>query len=66
SAPAPQATFFGDFLFCQKRKSPPAGKALTPQTEPKKTKEQKAENAAIKSAALAVVFYKKMTMALLQ
>jgi hypothetical protein len=30
--PALKATFFGDFLFCPKRKLPPAGKALTPQT----------------------------------
>ncbi len=37
-----QATFFGDFLFCQKRKLPPAGKALTPQSteEPSKPQEK--------------------------
>ena len=30
---APWATFFREFLFCQKRKLPPAGKALHPPTK---------------------------------
>jgi hypothetical protein len=57
--PAPRATFFGDFLFCQKRKLPLAGQALTPQSteEPNQSprtenRKQKTENAAIKSQAL--------------
>ncbi|MBG6071326.1 hypothetical protein IWX87_001079 [Polaromonas sp. CG_9.7] len=36
-----QATFFGDFLFCQKRKLPSAGKALTPQTTKETAQSQK-------------------------
>ncbi|NDP61785.1 hypothetical protein [Polaromonas sp.] len=36
----PQATFFGDFLFCQKRKLPSAGKALTPQSTEEASKSQ--------------------------
>ena len=38
--PRSEATFFGDFLFCQKRKLPPAGKALTPQSTEEPTKPQ--------------------------
>ncbi|MEO8014594.1 MAG: hypothetical protein ABI642_10650, partial [Polaromonas sp.] len=50
-----------DFLFCQKRKPPPAGKALTPQptieaTKPKEQKAQRTENAKIKSEPLTITF----------
>ena len=43
-APVPKATFFGDFLFCQKRKLPPAGQALTPQTTEEPTKPKAINN----------------------
>jgi len=40
---APQATFFREFLFCQKRKLPPAGEALglKPKTEHPKPEARK-------------------------
>ncbi|WP_293639185.1 hypothetical protein, partial [Polaromonas sp.] len=60
SAPAPQATFFGDFLFCQKRKSPPAGKALTPQNteetnQSQRTEKQQPLNALLKQLSRRVI-----------
>ncbi|MDO8455555.1 MAG: hypothetical protein Q7T07_01435 [Burkholderiaceae bacterium] len=40
----PKATFFREFLFCQKRKLPLAGKALTPQTKEEPTQSPRTEN----------------------
>ncbi|WP_293638953.1 hypothetical protein [Polaromonas sp.] len=52
----PKATFFGDFLFCQKRKLPPPGRRSTPKIQNQQAKDTATQKASTCTASQVVNF----------